>query len=476
MIDDRRRIRAPRRTPAAHAIALLTAFSIAMVPTAAVAPTPAHAQSLPPGIPLIRDAEIEQLLRDYTQPILRAAGLSQQKVSVVIINDRSFNAFVMDGRHIFINSGALMDALAPNEVIGVLAHETGHMAGGHLARLRQQLAQAQVQSILAMILGLGGAVAASRSGSSNGGIGNPAAAILGPQEAIRRSLLSYQRAQEEQADRAGVKFLAATGQSAKGMYDTFKRLSDQILFAAHSADPYLQSHPMPADRVAALEILAKQSPNWDKKDSPELQLRHDLMRAKLAGFLERWDTIARRYPPSDTSLPARYARAIATYRHSDMRAAVAQIDGLIQTQPNNPYFYELKGQTLLEGGKAAEAIAPLHRAIQLAPNPALIQVLLAQALNASNNPKSAEEAVALLRTALANEPESVDGYMQLAMAYGHKGDLAQADLASALAAFMRGDHVTARQIAARAKTRFPIGSPGWVKADDIVSSKGAEQR
>ncbi len=461
-------IKVRRTTPSARALTLLTAFAVALVPSAAVAPTPSRAQSLPPGLPVIRDAEIEQLLRDYTQPILRAAGLAQQNVQVTIINDRTFNAFVMDGRRIFINAGALIDAKVPNEVIGVLAHETGHMAGGHLSRLRQQLANAQAASIIAMILGLGGAVAASRSG---GAAGNPAAAILGPQESIRRSLLSYQRAQEEQADRAGVKFLAATGQSAKGMSDTFRRLSDQILFAAQNADPYMQSHPMPAERVAALEILAKNSPNWDKKDSPELQLRHDMMRAKLTGFLDRGDTVARRYPPSDTSLPARYARAIATYRHADLRAAISQIDGLIQTQPNNPYFYELKGQALLEGGKPAEAIAPLQHAIKLAPQPALLQVLLAQALNASSAPKSADEAVTLLRTALAQEPESVDGYLQLAMAYGRKGDLAQADLASALAAFMRGDQPTARQLAARAKTRFPIGSPGWVKADDIVSSK-----
>jgi predicted Zn-dependent protease len=470
MIEAETTIRVRQTTPAARALALLTAFAVALVPTSAVAPTPARAQSLPPGLPIIRDAEIEQLLREYTQPILRSAGLAQQNVQVTIINDRSFNAFVMDGRRIFINAGALMDAKVPNEVIGVLAHETGHMAGGHLSRLRQQLANAQVASVIAMILGLGGAIAASRGG---GNVGNPAAAILGPQETIRRSLLSYQRAQEEQADRAGVKFLAATGQSAKGMYDTFKRLSEQILFAAQNADPYMQSHPMPAERVAALEILAKNSPNWDKKDPPELQTRHDMMRAKLAGFLDRNDTVARRYPPSDTSLPARYARAIATYRHADLRVAISQIDSLIQAQPHNPYFYELKGQALLEGGKAGEAIAPLQRAIQLAPHPALLQVLLAQALNASNAPKSAEEAVTLLRTALAQEPESVDGYTQLAMAYGRKGDLAQADLASALAAFMRGDHPTARQLAARAKTRFPIGSPGWVKADDIIGYKAA---
>jgi len=197
------------------------------------------------------------------------------------------------------------------------------------------------------------------------------------------------------------------------------------------------------------------------------------MRAKLFGFLDRGDTVARRYPMSDTSLPARYARAIATYRHSDLRSAIIQIDGLIHTQPNNPYFYELKGQALMEGGRPGDAVAPLQQAIRLAPRPALIQILLAQALNATNNPKSASAAVKLLRGALAQEPESPDGYMQLAMAYGREGDLAQADLASALAAFMRGDTATARQIAARAKTRFPVGSPGWVKADDIVSTKPA---
>jgi predicted Zn-dependent protease len=296
-----------------------------------------------------------------------------------------------------------------------------------------------------------------------------AAAILGPQEAIRRSLLAYQRSQEEQADRAGVRFLTATGQSPKGMHDTFKRFADQMLFAARTSDPYIQSHPMPTERVAALEVLGKTSPHWDKKDTADLQLRHDLARAKLAGFLDRMDSVGRRYPVSDSSLPARYARAIATYRHSDLRAAIAQIDALIQAQPNNPYFHELKGQALLEGGRPAEAVAPLRRAVQLAPSPALIQVMLAQALNATRDPKSADEAVSLLRAALLKEPEIAEAYAQLAMAYGRKGDLAQADLASAQAAFNRGDVKTARELATRAKTRFPVGSPGWVKADDIVS-------
>lgn len=461
MIDNGTTIRARRLMPARRTIALLT--SAALVAAAA----PAHAQA-PPGLPFIRDAEIEQVLRGYTQPILRAAGLTQQNIQVVIINDRAFNAFVMDGRRIFVNAGALVESQTPNEIIGVLAHETGHIAGGHLSRLREQLAAAQTQSIIAMLLGAGAMVATARSGNVGG---NPAAAILGPQEAIRRSLLAYQRNQEEQADRAGVKFLNATQQSTKGMYETFKRLGDQVMFNTRYMDPYVQSHPMPAERVAALEIFAKESPYWNKKDPPEMQLRHDLMRAKLYGFLERSDTVARRFPLGDNSLPARYARAIAAYRHSDLRVAIAQIDSLIQAQPNNPYFYELKGQALLEGGRAAEAIPPLRHAAQIAPNPALIQILLAQALIATNQAALADEAVNMLRSALQREPEVPDAYVQLAMAYGRKGDLAQADLASAQAAFLRGDLKTARQIAARAKTRFPIGSPAWVKADDLVNIK-----
>ena len=250
-----------------------------------------------------------------------------------------------------------------------------------------------------------------------------------------------------------------------------KRFADQSMFTARYADPYAQSHPMPTERIAALTEIARSSPNWEKKDSPELQARHEMMRAKLSGFMEPPQTVARRYPLSDTSLPARYARAISTYRHSDLRAAIAQIDSLIAIQPNNPYFYELKGQALLEGSRPAEAIAPLRHAAQIAPHPTLIQLMLGQALVATNDPRHADEAITILRNALAREPDAPQAYQQLAMAYGRKGDVAQADLASAQAAFSRGDIKTARELAARAKTRLRVGSPGWVRADDIVATK-----
>ncbi|WP_420971316.1 M48 family metalloprotease [Bradyrhizobium sp. B120] len=459
-------LRAKTPKPTAFKLtALLTAIALAVGPV-----VPARAQQK--GPPVLRDTESEQLLREYTRPILRAAGLEKQNIQIVIINEGSFNAFVADGRRIFVNYGALLQSETPNQIIGVLAHETGHLAGGHLAKMREQLAQAQTQMIIAMLLGVG----ALAAGAAGGGVGNGlssagAAAISAPQSVIQRTLLSYQRQQEENADRAGVKFLNATGQSAKGMYETFKRFTDESLFAARGADPYLQSHPMPVDRVSALQDLARSSPYWDKKDDPALQMRHDMMRAKISGFMERQDTVYRRYPLSNTSLPARYARAITTYLHGDLRSAIAQIDGLIQVQPNNPYFYELRGQALLEGGRPAEAIAPLRRAVQLSGSSPLIEMLLGQALVASDNKAYTDDAISMLRNAVAREPEAPLGYTQLAMAYGRKGDYAQADLASAQAAYLRGDNKTARELASRAKTRFAIGTPGWVKADDIVSAK-----
>jgi predicted Zn-dependent protease len=457
-------IRLALRKKTSKLTALATALSLV---TASLSPVLAQEK----GPPVLRDTEAEQLLREYTRPILRAAGLEKQNIQVVIINDSAFNAFVADGRRIFVNYGALMQSETPNQIIGVLAHETGHLAGGHLAKMREQMAQAQTQMIIAMLLGAGAMVAGARSGSNSGLANAGAATFAGPQEMIRRTLISYVRQQEEQADRAGVKFLTATGQSAKGMYETFKRFANDSLFAAHGADPYLQSHPMPADRVAALEEIARSSPYWEKKDDPALQMRHDMVRAKISAFMERQDTVYRRYPMSNDSLPARYAHAITTYLHGDLRSALAQIDGLIQMQPNNPYFHELRGQALLEGGKPAEAIAPLRKAVALSNSAPLIEMLLGQALVATDNKAYTEEAIGILRAAVARETEAPLGFSQLAMAYGRKGDYAEADLASAQAAFLRGDNKTARELAARAKTRFAVGTPGWVKADDIVAAK-----
>ncbi len=269
-----------------------------------------HAQSAQ-GLPIIRDTEIENLLRDYATPILRAAGLAQQNIKVVVLNDRTFNAFVMDGRHIFINAGALFDAKTPNEVIGVLAHETGHLAGGHLQRLREQLAHAQTASIVAMLAGIGAAVAGARAGSGGGdvrGAGDPGAADRDPALAARV---------RAHAGRPG----RPCGRRSSSTQRISRREAWSICSSAsptRACTSRASSIPI-CRRIRCRPIasplwqqIAKASPYWDKKDSPELQLRHDMMRAKLSGFLETPGTVARRFPASDHSLPARYARAISS--------------------------------------------------------------------------------------------------------------------------------------------------------------------
>lgn len=460
-----------RRSPAGlpHRLARIAARGLGVVAAAALAvpPPPAQAQSRQPGI--IRDAEIESLMRDYTRPVFKAAGLSQQNIQVVLVGSDSFNAFVADGRRIFINTGALKQSKTPNEIIGVLAHETGHIAGGHLANMRQQLESAQTAAIVAMLLAAGGVAAGAASGASMGGAA--AGAIMAPQEMIRRTLLSYQRGQEASADRAAVGYLNATKQSAKGMLTTFERFQNDQIFLSQRVDPYVLSHPMATERIALLSELAHKSPYFDTKDSPALQARHDMMRAKLVGFTQQPDSVSRLYPRSDASLPARYARAISAYRFGNIPDSIRQIDALIAEQPRNAYFYELKGQALLEAGRAREAVPPLRRAVELSGGNSLIRMLLGQALVATDDKSTMDEAVRELNFSLQREPSSPAGWRYLAMAYGRKGDIPNADLASAQSAFMGGDFRLSRELATRARNGFKLGSPGWLKADDIVNYK-----
>ncbi|MFG1357674.1 M48 family metalloprotease [Xanthobacter pseudotagetidis] len=442
----------------------------------AVAALPLHGAAAQSGSPqknpsTIQDTEIEALMRDYTRPILKAAGLAQQNVEVVLIADRSFNAFVADGKRIFVNTGALMDSKTPNQIIGVLAHETGHIAGGHLARMRQQVEGMQTMAIVAMLLAGAGVAAGAAAGAGRDMGSIAAAGVTAPQEMLRRSLLTYQRGEEQAADRSAVSYLNATQQSARGMIETFQRFQDDQLFISQRVDPYLLSHPMARERIAALETLAKASPYFNAKDSPALQERHDMMRAKLVGFMERPDAVARKYPLSDTSLPAQYARAISAYRYGSVNGAISQIDALIARQPNNPYFYELKGQALLESARPVESVAPLRKAVAMTNGAPLIRAMLGQALVQSGNPSYNEEALRELILATQRDPNSPGAWRSLAMAYGRKGDVANADLAAAQGYFASGEFQIGREIAARARQRFAPGTPGWLKADDLVNFK-----
>ncbi len=418
---------------------------------------------------LIRDAEIESLLRLYANPVFRAAGLKPGSVEVNIIGASTINAFVAGGQRVFVHTGLITELATPNEVIGVLAHEAGHIAGGHLARLRNQLDKAQTASIISILLGAaavaGGAATGANVGSAGQGV------ILGGQGFARRTLLSYQRAQEAAADQAAMQYLNKTKQSAKGMLDLFDKLANQSVVSLKYADPYVLSHPVPRNRVRLLENRARKSPYFNKKDPPALLFRHKLAQAKLHGFLEAAPTVYRRYPPSNKSVPARYARAIAAYRRADLALAMREIDSLIKAHPKNPYFWELKGQALFESGKARQAVAPLRRAVKLAPGAALIRILLGQAMMATNNPKMVKEAMTQLRKASTREYKSITLHQQLAIGYARLGNIGRADLSSAEAAFLGGDLKLAKQRAKKAKTKLRKGSPQWIKANDIIRFK-----
>jgi predicted Zn-dependent protease len=419
---------------------------------------------------MVRDAETEQLLRDYMGPIFRAAGISAKATQIILVNERSFNAFVANGQKIFVNVGALMDSETPNEIIGVLAHETGHIAGGHLARLRQEVTKAKALSVIGMLAGAGAVVGASQSGGRVGGAGTGAMGTLtGSQELVMRNLLAYQRTEEQAADQAALRYLTATGQSPSGMLKTFRRFNEAAIFQSGTLDPYRLSHPLPAERIAQLETLAKQSPHFAKKDAPALQARHDLMRAKLFGFTERPETVGRRYPLRDTSAPARYARAVQAYRSGRLSDALATMDGLIREQPGNAYFHELKGQALLESGRALESIEPLRRAVSLQPGAVPIRAMLGHALVAAGESRFLEEAIRELSNASIREPEFGEAFRHLATAYGRKGNIGMAELSSAQAFFNAGDLRNAQTQASRAMQKLPPGSPGYLKAEDIFN-------
>lgn len=427
------------------------------------------------GMSVVRDAEIEALMRDYARPVLQAAGISSGSGQITLINDSSFNAFVASGQRIFLNVGAITQSETPNELIGVIAHEAGHIAGGHLVRLRQQVEQAQTMAIVGMLLGAGAMAGAAAGGVSGGEVAQMGQAVMsGTSSALGRSLLAYQRGEEMAADRAAINYLNATGQSAAGMLRTFERFANESMFLSRGADRYSMSHPMPRERIAALEELARSSPHFGTTDSAALQQRHDLARAKIAGFLENAQTVAQRY--RDNSLPARYARAISAFRFGDPSGAVAQIDALLREQPNNPYFWELKGQALTEMGRPAEAVQPLRQAVSLAPNAGLIRVALGHALVASQNPASLDEAISQLERGVQSEPESANGFRHLARAHALKGDIGRAELATARGHFVDGRVNDARQHAARAQAQLPQGSPGWLQADDILAQRPPRNR
>jgi len=427
------------------------------------------------SVPIVRDAEIEALVRDYARPILQAAGLSKSGISIILVNDRRFNAFV-DGRRIFINTGALATAETPNEVIGVLAHETGHLAGGHQQRLRDQLARAQTMAIVAGLVGIGAMAAGAATDNSSlaqSGLGITA----GGTEAARRNLLNYQRGEEATADRSAVTYLERTKQSARGMLKTFARFQSALSLSGTQVDPYQVSHPMPRDRAANLQTLAESSAYFDAVDSPELQLRHDMMRAKIAAFTAGGVTVSRMFRNDPTGIAAAYGDALSTYLHGNLRSALSKTDALIKVLPKNPYLYELRGDVLLKANKPKDAAAAYAKAVSLDPvKSGLLQVSYGQALLAAGDTASVEKAISALKKGLDRDKENVTGYRYLAQAYGQLGHIPEADLATAEGYFYGGVYKDAKIFAARAQRQLKRGSPGWVRAQDIINYRPRKKK
>ena len=423
------------------------------------AAAPAAAQGI------IRDAEIEATIRAYADPVFRAAGLDASAIKVHLLQDDRINAFVAPGMNMFINTGLLMRADRPNQVIGVIAHETGHIAGGHLVRIQDELHNATVEAIAAMLLGVGAGIA-----SGNGEVGMGAAAL--GQSIAQRDLLKYSRVQEESADQAGMTFLDDTHQSSRGMLEFFEKLEGEEYLLGGNQDPYVQTHPLTRDRIDSVQAHVARSPYSDAKDSPEMIELHERMLAKLKGFLWPLDRVLQTYPLSDTSVPARYARSIAYFRVSRLKEALTQIDSLIQERPDDAFFLEQKGQFLFQNGRLADALPLYQQAADLKPREALIHQELGWVQLETEQQQYVKPAIANLQFASRVESNDPTTWQLLAVAYGRDGQLAMSALAQAEQAMAAGDKKEARLQARRALKGLPSGSAGWLRANDIVSAAG----
>ena len=436
----------------------------------AVVYTPVSTAIAQGRIAVVRDAEIESLLRDYARPIFKAAGLNRKGIEIILVNNPSFNAFV-DGRRIFINTGALVTAVTPNEIIGVIAHESGHLAGGHQQRLREQIARARTLAVVGALAGIGAAAAGSLSGTEGAAAVGGGLARVAPSVA-QRALLSYRRSEEITADRAAINYLNATGQSAKGMLVTFQRFSQNNALAGVRANPYEQSHPLPRDRIALLEELARKSKHFNKKDPASLQRRHDMIRGKIAAYSGGAPAVGRVFRDNPKNVGARYGMAISAYLRGDTRRAMSEIDKLIAGDKNNAYLYEMKGEIHLKARQPAKAASALAKAVQLDKyKSGILRGRLGFAYVSTGDPAQMKKAIQELRAALTADPNNFNAYTYLSRAYAKAGDVANAELTQAEGYFRAGNVRDAKRFAARAQQKMKKGTPSWQRANDIVKYK-----
>jgi predicted Zn-dependent protease len=436
------------------------AAALAALAVALIAPATAAFAQDDAGVSIIRDTEIEEILHEDSDPIFVAAGLDPKAVQIHIVADPTLNAFSAGGQQVFLNTGFLLQTKTPNELIGVVAHETGHIAGGHIARSGAMGRAAMTPMIVSLGLGVLAALAGSPDAA--------AALVFSSTYFGEISVLGYSREQESRADQAAATYLEKAGMSGRGLVDFFDNFRYQEVFDDEKKYPFFRSHPLADDRIEALAVRVRSLPHYDVVDSPAALARHAIMKAKLEGFLDGAGQTLIDYPPSDTSYPARYARAIALYRETETEPALKAIDTLIAEQPDNPYLWELKGQVLFEAGRAKEAEPAHRRSVELKPGAPLLRINLGQTLIAESDPAKLDEAVSQVRRGLDVEPDNALGWRLLAEAYDAKGEPGLARLAAAEQDFYLGQLLEARTFAVHARELLKKGSPEWRRATDII--------
>ncbi|MGI4878756.1 MAG: M48 family metalloprotease [Janthinobacterium lividum] len=410
---------------------------------------------------ILRDAETEAFFRDTARPLILAAGLTPKSVDVILVGDPEINAFVADGQNVFIFSGLIEAADNVNQLQGVIAHELGHIAGGHNVRYGEGAGPATSISILSLIAAVGlVAIGAAEAGM----------AILGLGQATAQSkYLAFSRDQESRADQAGAVFLNKAGISGRGSLDFFnKLLGNEYRLAITQDNAYNRTHPLDGERIAFLEGVYKASPAWNTPVDPKLEARFERIKAKLVGFIEPAPRTFQLYPPSNRSEPAHYARAYADHKSALPDAAIEEVDTLLALHPADPFYLELKGQILFESGRIADSIPVLRAAVAAAPAEPLIMTSLGHALISTENKADLEEAKPLLRTAVTRDRENPDAWYQLGVIYDREGDTARAALASAERYGLEGDTRSAAASAKLALRGLSPGTPDWIRADDIA--------
>lgn len=425
------------------------------------APFLARAQGSAGALVTVRDAETESLLRAVAHPLFRAAGVDPALVRITLIQARPINAFVTTGNRLFVNTGLIQQSAEVGDLAGVLAHETGHIAGGHVARLPEEMRNAMLRSVAGMLLG--GAAAAA-----GGGGGAAAAGMLGGQAMAQGELYAFSRAQEQAADQAGMTFLDRLGWSGSGLRRLLGRMQEQEMLTVGRQDPYLRTHPLSRDRLEFVADWVERAgaARGDAPMPPALETAFRMVRAKLDGFIDPPLSTRRRHPEGDGSAPARYARAIAQHRSGRTDAALGILDGLVREQPSNPWLRELQGQALFEAGRVAEAVRPLREAARLAPGEALVRLALGRALLETGDPALLPAAAAELEASLRLERDNAFAWRQLGVAQGRLGRAARADLALAEEAMLTADFPGARTLARRAEEALPPG-PLRLRAADL---------